>query len=161
MVLKDYHCTNHGYFEGWEEKCPIKGCSGAVSVVFLQPVSLKSDKTKRSDKTLEGLAQQFDMTDIKSTREGEHQSGYIKRKNKQTAKQAEMELEAAAQRQPRPGDAALWGSAGGMSLKSVVGGQFRPVADEAVSVLPQSVGNLTGPKTASYIADHENLQVKK
>lgn len=161
MVLKDYHCSEHGYFEGWEEKCPIKGCQGAVSVVFLQPVSIKSDRTKKADKTLKGLAQDFGMTDIKSTKEGEHQSGYIKRNNKQSEKQRQLELESAAAKQPRPGDSAIWGGAGGMSLQSVMGGQFRPVRDEAVSVVPKSVGNLTGPKAASYIADHENLAIKK
>lgn len=161
MVLKDYHCSEHGYFEGWEERCPIKGCQGAVSVVFLQPVSIKSDRTKKADKTLKGLAQDFGMTDIKSTKEGEHQSGYIKRNNKQSEKQRQLELESAAAKQPRPGDSAIWGGAGGMSLQSVMGGQFRPVRDEAVSVVPKSVGNLTGPKAASYIADHENLAIKK
>lgn len=161
MVLKDYHCSEHGYFEGWEEKCPIKGCQGAVSVVFLQPVSIKSDRTKKADKTLKGLAQDFGMTDIKSTKEGEHQSGYIKRNNKQSEKQRQLELESAAAKQPRPGDSAIWGGAGGMSLQSVMGGQFRPVRDEAVSIVPKSVGNLTGPKAASYIADHENLAIKK
>ena len=48
-----------------------------------------------------------------------------------------------------------------MSLQSVMGGQFRPVKDEQVSVLPKSVGDLTGPRAASYIADHENLTIKK
>lgn len=161
MVLKDYHCTEHGYFEGWEERCPIKGCHGAVSVVFLQPVSLKSDRTKKADKTLKGLAQDFGMTDIKSTKEGEHQTGYIKRNNKQTEKQRQLELEAAESREPKPRDSAIWGGAGGMSLQSVMGGQFRPVKDEQVSVLPKSVGDLTGPRAASYIADHENLTIKK
>jgi len=161
MVLKDYHCTEHGYFEGWEERCPIKGCHGAVSVVFLQPVSLKSDRTKKADKTLKGLAQDFGMTDIKSTKEGEHQTGYIKRNNKQTEKQRQLELEAAESKEPKPRDSAIWGGAGGMSLQSVMGGQFRPVKDEQVSVLPKSVGDLTGPRAASYIADHENLTIKK
>lgn len=161
MVLKDYHCSEHGYFEGWEEKCPIKGCQGAVSVVFLQPVSIKSERTKKADKTLKGLAQDFGMTDIKSTKEGEHQSGYIKRNNKQSEKQRQLELEAAAAKEARPGDAAIWGGAGGMSLQSVMGGQFKPIRDESVSVVPKSVGNLTGPKAASYIADHENLTIKK
>jgi hypothetical protein len=161
MILKDYHCSEHGYFEGWEERCPMKGCHGDVAVVFLQPVALKSDRTKKADRTLEGLAEEFGMTDIKSTREGDHQTGYIKRNNSQTDAERAAEAEAAAQKQPRPGDAAIWGGAGGMSLKSVVNGQFKPVADEAVSVLPKSVGNLTGPRTASYTADHENLSIQK
>jgi hypothetical protein len=130
-------------------------------VVFLQPVSLKSDRTKKADKTLKGLAQDFGMTDIKSTKEGEHQTGYIKRNNKQTEKQRQLELEAAESREPKPRDSAIWGGAGGMSLQSVMGGQFRPVKDEQVSVLPKSVGDLTGPRAASYIADHENLTIKK
>lgn len=161
MILKDYHCANHGYFEGWEPKCPIKGCAGDVAVVFLQPVALKSDRTKKADSTLEGLAQEFQMSDIKSTREGEHQTGYIKRNNSQTDSERQAEAQEAAQREPRPGDAAMWGGAGGISMKSVMGGQFRPVKDEAVSITPNSVGNLTGPKVSSYTADHENLQIKK
>lgn len=160
MVLHDYHCTTHGYFEGWNDSCPIKNCTGEVSKVFLQPVGIKSDKTKHADKTLEGLAQQFGMTDIKSTREGESQGNYASRNNSQNAAEREREL-AAASREPRPGDAAIWGGAGKINMAGVMGGMFKPVADEAVSVLPSSVGNLTGPKTASYVADHENLSIQK
>lgn len=159
-VLHDYFCTQHGVFEAWEPKCPCKPCSGDISKVFLQPVSIKSDSTKHTDKTLKGLAEDFKMTDIKSTREGENQSGYLTRNNSQSEKERNAELEAAAERAPRPGDAAIWGQAGGIDFNKVVGGAYRPVRDEAVSVLPKSVGNLTGPKTASYIADHENLQIK-
>jgi hypothetical protein len=158
-VLHDYYCTQHGIFEAWEAKCPCKPCSGNLSKVFLQPVGIKSDSTKHTDKTLEGLAQDFKMTDIKSTREGESQTGYLTRNNSQSEKERNAELEAAAA-QPRPGDAAIWGQAGGIDFKKVVSGAYQPVRDEAVSVLPKTVGNLTGPKTASYIADHENLQIK-
>jgi hypothetical protein len=41
------------------------------------------------------------------------------------------------------------------------GNMFRPVANESVGVNPKDAGNLTGPKAASYIADHENLSLKK
>lgn len=157
-VLHDYFCTQHGVFEAWEAKCPCKPCNGDISKVFLQPVSIKSDSTKKADQTLKGLAEDFGMTDIKSTREGEAQTGYHTRNNVQTEKERREALEA-AERQPRPGDAAIWGGAGGINFKSVVGGMFKPVADEQVSVLPKSVGNLTGPKTASYVADHENLKI--
>ena len=70
-----------------------KGCHGDVSVVFLRPVAVKSEKTKRSDAALEGMAKEFQMTDIKSTREGEHQTGYLKRNNTQDDVQRELELE--------------------------------------------------------------------
>ena len=159
MILRDYHCTEHGYFEGWQDACPIKHCAGEVSRVFLQPVGIKSDRTKKADATLRGLAEDFGMTDIKSTREGEHQSGYMTRNNIQTPKEREEEMAAAQAREPRPGDSALWGGAGGISMQSVMSGQIKPVRDEAVSVVPNSVANFTQPKPASYIADHENLKI--
>ena len=66
-VLHDYKCLAHGYFEAWEARCP-KGCDGeAVVKVFLQPVGLKSDSTKHADSTLQGLANEYGMSDIKST----------------------------------------------------------------------------------------------
>jgi hypothetical protein len=149
-VLNDYKCVKHGYFEAYEGKCPMKGCSEEVHVVFLQPVAFKSDTTKHNDKTLNQLAIDFNMTDIKSAREDDNQSGYLTRNN------------GAAPAEPRPGDAVKWGNQGGKwDLGSLVKGRtFAPVRDESVSVLPSQIGNLTAPKTASYIADHENLQVK-
>lgn len=147
-VLKDYKCPEHGYFESFEAKCP-HGCE-EVMVVFLQAFSMKSDRTKQADETLKGLASDFQMTDIKSTREGEHQSGYHTRNN---AKEEP--------REPRPGDSVIWGGGGGMSMQSILGGRFKPVADETVGVAPKSLGNLTGPRTASYIQDHENLKISR
>ena len=163
MILKDYHCTEHGYFEGWKDACPIKGCAGDISVVFLKPVGIKSDKTKQADKTIQGLADDFHMTDIKSTREGDNQAGYFTRNNSQTPKEREEALAHAAQQapqEPRPGSAALWGGAGGITMQSVMGGMFKPVKDESVSVVPSSVANFAQPRANSYVADHENLQVK-
>jgi len=166
-VLHDYFCSEHGIFEAWEAKCPMKICKGEISKVFLQPVSIKSDKTKSTDKTLEGLAQDFGMTDIKSTREGEHQTGYLKRNNKLSDKEFEeagAAMQAAAQqqpREPRPGDSVIWGGGGSISMNSVLGGQFKSVAGEQVSIHPKQTGNLTGPRAASYIADPDNLQVDK
>jgi len=159
MILRDYHCTEHGYFEGWQDACPIKHCAGEVSRVFLQPVGIKSDKTKNTDKTIQGLADDFKMTDIKSTREGDNQAGYFTRNNSQTAKEREEALAQAEQRQPRPGDAALWGGAGGINMQSVMGGMFKPVKDESVSVVPSSVANFAQPRANSYVADHENLKI--
>ena len=159
MILKDYHCTEHGYFEGWKDACPIKGCAGDISVVFLKPVGIKSDKTKQADKTIQGLADDFHMTDIKSTREGDNQAGYFTRNNSQTPKEREEALAHAEKREPRPGDAALWGGAGGINMQSVMGGMFKPVKDESVSVVPSSVANFAQPRANSYVADHENLKI--
>ena len=55
----------------------------------------------------------------------------------------------------------MWGGAGAINMKSVMGGRYKPVADESVSFNPKAAGNLTGPKAGVIINDHENLQVKQ
>jgi hypothetical protein len=162
-VLKDYYCETHGIFEAWEAKCPMKNCKGELSVVFLKPVGLKSDKTKKTDKTVQQLAIDYDMTDIKSTREGEYQTGYMKRNNKLSDKEFAQATEAmnAQQKEARPGDAAIWGGGGNINMKSVMGGQFKSVNGESVGINPKAAGNLAGPRAASYLPDPDNLQVSK
>jgi len=162
-VLKDYYCETHGIFEAWEAKCPMKNCKGELSVVFLKPVGLKSDKTKKTDKTVKQLAIDYDMTDIKSTREGEYQTGYMKRNNKLSDKEFAQATDAmnAQNKEARPGDAAIWGAGGNISMKSVMGGQFKSVNGESVGINPKAAGNLSGPRPASYMADPDNLQVSK
>ena len=147
-VLHDYKCPKHGYFESRKGQCPMKDCAEEVSIVYLQAVGLMSDGTKKNDKTIKQLAMDFDMTNVKSTREGENQSGFFTRKNKTSKKQLEK-------------DAAIWGGDNRYSLGNVIkGGAVRSVMGESVGMNPRDAGNLTGPKAASYIADHENLQVK-
>jgi hypothetical protein len=148
----------------------MKGCNDEVFVVFLKAPGLMSDSTKSKDKTVKQLAIDFNMTNVKSTREGENQAGFFTRKNKTSKAQLEKEAREAAERprEPRPGDAAIWGGGGGMDMKSALSGRFsRPVGPqlgketEIVSLNPKDSGNLTGPRAASYIADHENLTIKK
>lgn len=167
-VLKDYHCENHGIFEAWEPKCPMKNCKAALSVVFLKPVGTKSAKTKHTDGTLKQLAIEYNMTDIKSTREGEHQTGYLKRNNQLSDKEFAQATDAmnaqnAQQKGPRPGDSAIWGGGGSISMKSVLGGQFKPVRDEAVSIMPKDAsptGTLSGPTAGNgTMKDPDNLKV--
>ncbi len=166
-VLHDYFCSEHGIFEAWDAKCPMKICKGEISKVFLQPVGTKSEKTKATDKNINNLALDFGMTDIKSTRAGEHQTGYLKRNNELTDKQFEEAgeaMQAMAEQKPResrPGDSVIWGGGGSISMKSVLAGQFKSVAGEQVSIHPKQTGNLTGPRAASYIPDQDNLQVDR
>jgi len=162
-ILRDYYCESHGVFEAWEPECPMKHCSATISVIHLKPVGIKSDKTKRTDKTVKQLAIDYDMTDIKTTKEGEHQTGYMKRNNKLTDKEFDQATEAmqAQNKEARPGDAAIWGGGGSISMKSVMGGQFKSVNGESVGINPKAAGNLTGPSPASYMADPDNLQVSK
>jgi len=162
-VLKDYYCNAHGIFEAWEAKCPMKNCKGELSVVFLKPVGLKSDKTKKTDKTVNQLAIDYDMTDIKSTKEGEYQTGYMKRNNKLSDKEFAQATDAmnAQNKEARPGDQAIWGGGGNINMKSVMGGQFKSVNGESVGINPKAAGNLSGPRPASYMQDQDNLQVSK
>ena len=166
-ILRDYYCTNHGIFEAWEPDCPMKLCKGEISVVHLKPVGTRSPKTSATDKNLKQLAIEYDMTDIKSTKAGEHQIGYMKRKNKLSDKQFAEATDAIQsqnqqqQKQTRTGDSVIWGSGGNISMKSVMGGQFKSVNGESVGINPKAAGDLQGPRTASYMADPDNLQVKR
>jgi hypothetical protein len=41
------------------------------------------------------------------------------------------------------------------------GNMFKSIRGEQVGINPNAAGNLTGPRAASYIADHENLSIPK
>ena len=145
-VKRDYKCEAHGFFEAWEAQCP-HGCLDGIMIVHLQAPNYMSDRTKGADSTLKGLAKEFDMTNIKSTREGEMQSGYLTRNNQPPPQQAP--------------NGVLWGGGAGYNMASVMSGQaIRSVKGESVGFNPKDAGNLQGPKPASYIADHENLKIK-
>jgi hypothetical protein len=149
-VLHDYKCPTHGYFEAWDDapSCPKGACKGVLQV-YLKPPGIKGERTKRADRALNNLASEFQMTDIKSTREGEHQSGYHTRNN-------------APAPEPRPGDSVIWGGSNRFNMGAALAGQIaKPVRGEPVGIKPQEAGNLTGPKIGSYIADHENLKLNK
>jgi hypothetical protein len=89
------------------------------------------------------------MTNIKSTREGESQAGTYRHGNTPEPKQ------------PRPGDAVMWGNAGNYSMDSLLGGRGpQSVKGEATGFNPKDMGNLSGPKAASYTPDHEGLKIK-
>ena len=150
-VLHDYKCPDHGFFEAMKPVCP-QGCKKGVKMVFLKAPSIRSPRTTKADKTLKQLADDFEMTNMRSAKEGESQAGMFKHKKK---KQVE-------QRQPRPGDAAIWGGEfKGVNMNSLMSGRaIRSVAGEAVGVSLQDQ-RLTGPKTASYFKDQDNLTITK
>ena len=159
-VTHDYKCEQHGYFEAREPVCP-EGCEDGVMLVFLQAPATISAKTKHTDKTVNQLAMDFNMTNIKSTRAGENQAGFYKRKN--TTPDAEVTSQNIPAREPRPGDAAVWGGGfKGLNMKSILSGRaVQSVHGESVGINPKDAGNLTGPKAASYIADQDNLKISK
>jgi hypothetical protein len=181
-VLHDYHCEKHGYFESRVAKCPMKGCNEEVLQVFLQAPSIISAKTKFTDKSTKQLAMEFGMSDIKTTREGEHQEGFLTKKNKFTEKEySDAEKFATRKRgvnkdklkpvvppvqtEARPGDSAIWGGGfQGMNMQSVLAGRFgQPVNGEQVGLTPAQAGINSGPKIdpSSTLRDPENLTIKK
>jgi hypothetical protein len=147
-VLRSYQCTKHGYFDAWEAECP-HGCK-KVTQVFLKAFSIKSDRTKNADKTLKGLATDFQMTNIKSTREGDHQNNYHTRNNKPVEKNKGHEA----------ADQVMWGGGGRFNMGSALGGTaVQSVKGEPTGFNPKDMGNLTGPRAASYTQDHQGLKI--
>ena len=154
----------------------MKGCHEEVMVVFLQAPNLVSAKTRFTDKSTKQLAIEFGMSDIKSTREGEHQEGFLAKKNKFTEKEyADAEKFATRKkgvnkdrikptapqapqegpREARPGDSAVWGGGmQGMNMQSILAGRFsQPVGPslgkeaEPTNFAPSQAGIKTGPVT--------------
>lgn len=178
-VVHDYKCDKHGYFESRKPECPMKGCTADVHMVILQAPSLISAKTKFTDKSTKQLAMEFDMSDIKTTREGENQAGYLMRKNKFTEKEyADAEKFATRKKgvnkdklapvpppqaqEPRAGDAAIWGGGfQGLNMQAILAGRaVQSVQGESVGLTPKEAGINSGPQTASYFADPDNLKIK-
>ena len=91
----------------------------------------------------------------------------MKRKNKLSDKQFAEATDAIQsqnqqqQKQTRPGESVIWGGGGNISMKSVMGGQFKSVNGESVGINPKSTGDLQGPRANVVMNDHENLQVRK
>lgn len=164
-VLNDYLCQEHGVFESWDGIC--KECGKKGTKVFLGAPAYHGSRTKNIDKTLQGLAKEFQMTDIKSTREGEFQSGYLSRNNKTLTKQETAMVQAHAEKQhaQRPGDGAIWGGGfQGLNMGNVLSGKAaQSIKGEAVGVSPTQAGITRGPTTdpRATFRDHENLSIKK
>ena len=125
---------------------------------------------------------EFDMSDIKTTREGENQSGYLTRKNKFKEKDyAEAEKYATRKKgvnkdnlkpaptqipqEARPGDSALWGGGfQGLNMQSLLSGRaIQPVNGEQVGLTPSQAGINSGPRIdpKSTLRDPDNLTIKK
>lgn len=73
MVIKEWKCPVHGFFESEDAVCP-KGCDAGVMRVFLTPVSIGSGVTGQLDAQQDRLAARFGMTDLRAkVYEGESQ----------------------------------------------------------------------------------------
>lgn len=168
-VLKDFKCLEHGFFESNEPICP-EGCTDGISVVFLQAPLFKSEKSKAADDHIKGLASDFGMSDIKSAREGESQAGYLTKDNKfseaeYAQAEAHLKQKQEAEREPRPGDAAIWGgSFQNLNMSNILSGRaVQSVRGESVGLSPSQAGITRGPTIdpRSTMRDPEGLSIKK
>ena len=151
-ILRSYSCPRHGVFDGWEAECP-HGCKD-VTQVFTKAFAIKSQRTKNTDATLKGLASDFKMTNIKSTREGDHQEGYFTRNNKPAEK--EKGYEAA-------NGGVMWGGGGNLNMASALSGSAVKSVGEKLGKPPEPLrANLSGfgPLQPSIVQnDHEGLKI--
>lgn len=148
-ILKRFICSKHGEFDAWSDispRCPAAKCRCKPREMVSGP-AIHRGATAKTDATLRGLANDFNMTNMKSAREGENQADHFTHKKEK--------------RESRPGDSVIWGNAGSYNMQSILkGGAFPSVRGEQVGVKPSDVGVKRGPITASYIPDHENLKIK-
>mgnify|MGYP006272193879 CR=1 FL=1 len=162
-VLKSYQCQEHGYFDAWEQACPH--CDAIPKQVFIKPFSIKSERTKSADRSLKGLAQDFKMTNIKSTREGEHQTGYLKRNNAPLSKQ-EQEFHAQHSKGKEAAEGGvMWGGNQNINMSQALSGALAKPVGPSIGREAESVGfapprNLTGPRADVIRNDHEGLTLK-
>jgi len=89
----------------------MKGCNEEVYVVFLQAPGLMSDSTKSKDKTVKQLAIDFNMTRRQVHPRGQRTNLAFSPQEQDQQGAVGEEARAAAEqpREPRPGDAAIWG----------------------------------------------------
>jgi hypothetical protein len=132
-----------------------EGCTDVAQVILRAPTmrdSVVGGRSKRNDDNIKGLAKDFGMTNIKSTREGEFQDGYLTRNN---GPQPETPP------QDSPGNGVMWGDAGKFNMAGIMGGMIKPVRDEQVGFSPRDANITRGPIAASYQADPDNLKLDK
>ena len=162
-VLKSYQCQEHGYFDAWEQACPH--CDVVPKQVFIKPFSIKSDRTKAADRNLKGLAQDFKMTNIKSTREGEHQSGYFKRNNAPVGKQEQEFMAAQSKGKEAAEGGVMWGGGPNINMGQALSGALAKPVGPSIGKPAENVGfappaGLTGPRATTIINDHQGLTLK-
>jgi len=69
-IIKEWICFVHGPFESASSACP-HGCNTTEQRFFTPPNIRTTGRTANIDKTMYGLMQQHNMTDVRSCREGE------------------------------------------------------------------------------------------
>lgn len=71
VVVKEYSCPVHGYFESVFSVCPTCGTT-QVKRVFVTPPAFKGDATKMKDNELNQLTMAYGMTDYSNNESTKH-----------------------------------------------------------------------------------------
>lgn len=75
MILRDYKCPVHGFFESssTEPVCP-HGCDAGIMQVFLKAPSISTGVVKAMDERMDQMSKRFNMSDLRgNVHEGEAQ----------------------------------------------------------------------------------------
>lgn len=156
-ILRDYKCEEHGFFTAWEPKC--EHCDREVFSVILKAPTMRDSvvagRSKRNDSNIKQLAKDFGMTNIKSTKEGEAQDGYLTRNNaEKSAQEKDFEVQ-------QKMNGVIWGGDQRYSMQNMLaGGAVRSAMGEAVGFNPKDA-NL--PKTLPTVvhANDPTLKIDK
>jgi hypothetical protein len=156
-ILRDYKCEEHGYFTAWEPKC--EHCDREVYSVILKAPTMRDSvvggRSKKNDNNIKQLAKDFGMTNIKSTREGEAQDGYLTRNNaEKSAQERDFEVQ-------QKMNGVIWGGDQRYSMNAMLqGGMVKSAMGEAVGFNPKDA-NL--PKTLPTVvhANDPTLKIDK
>lgn len=156
-ILRDYKCEEHGFFTAWEPKC--EHCDREVYSVILKAPTMRDSvvagRSKRNDSNIKQLAKDFGMTNIKSTKEGEAQDGYLTRNNaEKSAQEKDFEVQ-------QKMNGVIWGGDQRYSMQNMLaGGAVRSAMGEAVGFNPKDA-NL--PKTLPTVvhANDPTLKIDK
>lgn len=65
MIIKEWKCPYHGFFESPDPVCP-HGCEAGVMRVFLTPVAIGTGVVGRIDQEAQKLTTRFGMSDMRA-----------------------------------------------------------------------------------------------
>jgi len=74
-VLKEFICMAHGSFEAFEPHCP-HGCKGTMIEREFRTAPMYPQRMTGIDRTLDNLAKDFNMTDMRHNSDGSLKASY-------------------------------------------------------------------------------------
>jgi len=116
-ITLELRCVAHGPFENHEKKC-LWGCpDGFVTQEFRTPPRIKHGKTKFVDQQLQGLANDFGLSDIRNGKDGESVMETLKKGKPGTINVQGQEVQVAPYTVPIEHSAPGWSQRGEKASK--------------------------------------------